>query len=164
MQINYQILGTKIKSLRKKKKLSQQTLSELIDISPTYMSYIESGLRSMSLETLVALANTLDVTTDTLLSESLKHNTRAYTNEITEVISDCNEYERRILFENLKATKKVLKDNRYLIQRFHRKQYTLNPNGLQSTMSGVHHSGLMRTQALQNEKKNNENAFREYVF
>ena len=31
-------------------------------------------------------------------------------------------------------------------------------------MSGVHHSGLMRTQALQNEQKNNENAFREYVF
>lgn len=121
MQINYQILGAKIKSIRKKKKLSQQTLSESIDISPTYMSYIESGIRSMSLDTLVSLANALDVTTDTLLSESLKHNTRAYTNEITEVISDCNEYERRILFENLKATKKVLKDNRYLIQRYHRK-------------------------------------------
>ena len=117
MQINHQILGAKIKSLRKKKKLSQQTLSELIDISPTHMSYIESGIRSMSLETFVALANTPDI----LLSESLKHNTRAYTNEITEVISDCNEYERRILFENLKATKKVLKDNRYLIQRYHRK-------------------------------------------
>ena len=119
MQINYQILGSKIKLLRKRKKLSQQTLSELVDISPTYMSYIESGIRSMSLDTLVSLANILDVTPDILLSESLKHNTRSYTNEFTEVISDCNEYERRILFENMKSTKKVLKENRYLIQRYH---------------------------------------------
>ena len=67
MTLNYSLIGKRIKAARKAKGFSQSELSELIDKSAGYMSYIETGSKNPSLETLVQLANALDVTVDELL-------------------------------------------------------------------------------------------------
>lgn len=41
MALNYILLGKRIQTIRKKKGLSQAKLSEIIDKTPTYVSYIE---------------------------------------------------------------------------------------------------------------------------
>ena len=71
MTINYSLIGNRIKAARKAKGLSQSELSELIDRSVGYMSYIETGRKKPSLETLIQIANALDVTIDELLSDNL---------------------------------------------------------------------------------------------
>lgn len=55
MNIDYFIIGKQIRNCRKQKKMSQATLAELINISPSFMSCIENGNRIMSLETLVSI-------------------------------------------------------------------------------------------------------------
>ncbi len=56
-----QLLGARIQQLRKKRHLTQETLAEKLDITPNYLSGIERGRQSPSLDLLVKLARTLEV-------------------------------------------------------------------------------------------------------
>lgn len=69
--MNYQYLGQRIKQERIKLNLTQSKLAEDIHISDSYMGYIERGERSLSLETLVNIANRLEVSVDYLLQDSI---------------------------------------------------------------------------------------------
>ena len=60
MSINYKVLGKRIREVRKRNGLSQATLAERVDKTPSYISYIESGIKSMSLDTIFLIANALD--------------------------------------------------------------------------------------------------------
>ncbi len=112
MAINYAALGGRIKGFRKKRGLSQSILSERIDISPSYLSYIETGYKGFSLETLVRLANSLNVSADELLVDSLENTLVVSNHEFAALLSDCTEYERRILLEIAQTTKAALRKNR----------------------------------------------------
>ena len=58
------IIGKKIQEFRKKKGMTQEELSEIIDISPHYLSALERGIYNIKLETLVKILNTLDCSAD----------------------------------------------------------------------------------------------------
>lgn len=72
MGINYAAVGAKIRGFRRRNGLSQAELSELVGCCPAYISHIERGKKIMSMETLVSLANALQVSTDELLADSLE--------------------------------------------------------------------------------------------
>lgn len=57
--MNYEHLGQRIREERLKHNLTQSKLAEDVNISDSYLGYIERGERSLSLETLVNLANRL---------------------------------------------------------------------------------------------------------
>lgn len=59
-------LGQKIKTLRKAKKLTQEKLSEMIDISPRQMVKIENGQVYPTFQTLKKIALNLDTTIELL--------------------------------------------------------------------------------------------------
>lgn len=117
MALNYISIGQKIKAIRKKKGFSQLKLSELIDRSPTYVSYIESGIKSMSLDTFVLITNALNVTADELLVDSLENTIKVSNHEFTALLSDCNEYERKVLLDITTKIKTSLRENRCYIPR-----------------------------------------------
>lgn len=56
-----QLLGARIKELRKGRRLSQEELAELIGIEPRHMSRIEVGKSYPSLDRLERIANALNV-------------------------------------------------------------------------------------------------------
>ena len=58
------IIGRKIQEFRKKKGMTQEKLSEIIDISPHYLSALERGVYNIKLETLVKMLNALDISAD----------------------------------------------------------------------------------------------------
>ena len=47
-------IGKKIKNQRIRKKISQEKLAELVDVTPSYISNLESGNRVASLPTMLA--------------------------------------------------------------------------------------------------------------
>lgn len=57
----YQQFGLNVVYYRKKKRLSQTQLAELVDIHRTYVSSIELGKVSVSFDVLFRLAQVLDV-------------------------------------------------------------------------------------------------------
>lgn len=61
------LLGRKISEARRAKKISQERLAELLDKHVTYISQLERGEKTPSLETLLTLAKTLEVSPAFLL-------------------------------------------------------------------------------------------------
>ena len=86
MAINFVQIGKHIGEIRKRRGLSQQKLSEIIDKSPTYVSYIEGGLKCMSLDTFVSIANALQVSADELLKDNIENNIKVANHEFASLI------------------------------------------------------------------------------
>lgn len=84
--MDYKRLGERIREERLKLKLTQAQLAEDIDISDTYMGAIERGERSLTLDTLVRLANRLGVTVDYLLSDSVTDTDSNITEQFKQII------------------------------------------------------------------------------
>jgi len=67
MKLNFNIIGQRVKEIRIQNQITQSILAERINVSETYISYIETGKKHASLETLVQISNVLGVTMDRLL-------------------------------------------------------------------------------------------------
>lgn len=68
-QLNYTAVGARIRSRRKALKLTLERLSEMADISTTFLGHIELGTRKASVETLVGIADALDTDIGTLIPQ-----------------------------------------------------------------------------------------------
>lgn len=111
MSLNYKVIGKHIREVRQRNHLSQAMLSELVDKTPSYISYIESGIKSMSLDTFVLIANALGVSPDRLLMEQIISTERCASEEIALLLSDCSTYEMMILLDVIKSLKASLKEH-----------------------------------------------------
>lgn len=68
MDISYKNIGKRIQEKRKSLNITQEKLSEIIDVSPSYISEIERGTSICSLAVLVNIAEALDLNLDTLVT------------------------------------------------------------------------------------------------
>ena len=69
--MDYISLGRRIRKERKTNHLTQEALAEKVGISLSFLGHIERGSRKASVETLVSFANSLHVSLDSLLQDSL---------------------------------------------------------------------------------------------
>ena len=63
----YILLGRNIQKCRKTRGITQEKLSEKINISPVFMSQIETASRKPSLETVVNISDALNTSLDVLI-------------------------------------------------------------------------------------------------
>ena len=66
--LNFVIIGKQIRSRRKALGITQEQLSEYLDVNPSHISNIESGRAHPSLTSLVAIANYLKCSIDYFIS------------------------------------------------------------------------------------------------
>lgn len=115
MIIDAKLIGKRIKEVRTARKMPQMLLAEKCDISDSYLSYIECGRKTPSLEVIIRIARELDTTVDSLLEGNQNAYTGTYEREIAEVMDDCSPYEKRVLFEMLNSMKATIRQNKTLI-------------------------------------------------
>lgn len=113
MELNYALIGARIKKIRKSQNITQDKLSEMAGISPQHLSQIESAKTKLSLPALINICNALKVTTDKVLCDVLTANTSEQINEdIAEVFKDCTADEVYLMLsvaENLKKSIRLKK-------------------------------------------------------
>ncbi len=109
MKIDYKLIGKRIREERISQNLSQQTLAEISNISPTNISHIERGATKLSLPTLISIANALAVSADFLLCDSLIEAERIYIDEVNDLLSDCNLNELKLIIDIMKSIKTSLR-------------------------------------------------------
>ena len=97
MELDYKAIGKRIKIARIKADLTQERLSEIVGISPTHISNIETGTTKVSLSSIVSIANGLGVTVDDLLCDSVVHAKAQFEKDIASLLEDCNPYEIRMV-------------------------------------------------------------------
>ena len=87
--MNYELLGKNIRKHRKEKKYTLERLAEKLDVSTTFIGQIERAKGIPSLETLVKIANVLEVSVDSLLFGDL--NTQSANNHFVKKIVELTE-------------------------------------------------------------------------
>ena len=70
-KMDYVDLGHRIRKQRTQRGWTQEALAERVNVSTSFVGHVERGTRKASLETLVSIANVLDVSLDYLLSGSM---------------------------------------------------------------------------------------------
>ena len=105
MEINYADIGARIKRYRTALGMTQAQLSEKSGMEPSNISHIERGATKLSLQALIAIANALDVSADALLCDSLERSEEQHRTDITELLSDCSAYERKVLIDSMRGIK-----------------------------------------------------------
>lgn len=98
ISMNQKAIGRRIKAARENKRLTQEQLAELVDLSPMHVSVIERGVKLPKLETLINIANVLDVSADVLLQDVVNNQTKLCASEASELIKQLpRDDQRRVL-------------------------------------------------------------------
>lgn len=107
--IDYSIIGTRVKELRKARGWTQECLGELSGIEPCNISHIERGAAKLSLPTLMSIANALGATLDEIVYGNLNKSSHVSFELIDELLSDCTDEEIIAVAEIIKTTKKIIR-------------------------------------------------------
>ena len=108
------VLGAKLKNLRKEKSLTQSALSKTLGLSENYIAKVESGVRP-SMETFRKLADFFQVPIEYLVSES-EDNTAAISirnKEVLEALMEVDKMEHEDQRLVLDMVKVIMKKERF---------------------------------------------------
>lgn len=89
-EVDYAELGLRIKEVRLNKGLTQDHLAEMIGCNTSHISNIENNYTKLSLNALLAIANSLNVSTDYLLCNQINDSSSALDNEILHSLQNCS--------------------------------------------------------------------------
>lgn len=109
MDINYQKLGMRIKKSRETMGLSQESFAEKADLSTTHISNIENGNSKVSLNSILTIANVLNVTVDYLIRDSIINHTNTVKIDLSHIFDDCSKNETEFLLSLLLEAKEMLR-------------------------------------------------------
>ena len=96
-----QMIGARIKEIRTKKSLTQEQLSEKMEINPKYLSSIERGNENPTLNTLIKLSESLEVDLGAIFSHIQIEDPRERKALITSLLDQADD-------EQLKLVSKIL--------------------------------------------------------
>ena len=113
MDLDYAALGKRIRTIRKKKQMTQEYLAEQVGIEPSNISHIERAASKVGLGTLVKIANALQCSVDDLLCDSILCEREAFENQLLEISKDCTPKELRMLSDLAQAMKDSMRRRGY---------------------------------------------------
>jgi len=96
--MDWKDIGRRIRKKRLSHGWKQEELAEKAGLSSSYIGMIERGEKMPSLETFIAIANALEVSSDELLAGVLKKGYEIRMSEYTEKIRELNRKNRKIVY------------------------------------------------------------------
>ena len=108
--VNYIKIGKQISKIRKQRKLTQAALAEIVDLSVQYISFLETGKKGVSLESLIKISEALEVSIDRLVCNNFEQN--CVENEFHNLFSNCTLIEKNIIIDMAYDLKDKLLENR----------------------------------------------------
>lgn len=102
-QIDYAELGKRIRNERKRQNLTQEQLAELTGISDSFMGHIERGGRTLSIETLVKLANALNLSIEYIVCGKYNYQPDMLPSEIYDALDRLNDRQRKIFLSIMRT-------------------------------------------------------------
>ncbi len=109
MEIDYKLLGKRIKEIRERSRLTQEELADFADVTPQYISLVETGKKKASLQVLVDIAEGLTLTVDELLTGNQRNSHYEYLEDLEKALMQCSRYEKRIVYEQMVSLMNSLK-------------------------------------------------------
>ena len=109
--MDYQKLGERIRKERVNQHLTQEALAEVVGISAVYLGQIERSERKLSIDNLVAIANSLNKSVESLLRDSVKNNSQMIDNELLSLIKNRTHEEKSLILDTVKSILSHIEEN-----------------------------------------------------
>lgn len=111
MQLNYKDIGMRIRKERTAISMSQQTLAELANLQPNTISHIERGATTVQLQSLINIANALQVPIERLLCGVTVASEQALKGILADLFNDCSAEEMRVMVDMCETLKRSFRNN-----------------------------------------------------
>ena len=97
--MNLETIGKNIRKYRKAKKLSQESLAEMTELSTNYIGLVERGKKVPALDTFLRIANALEVSADMLLEDVIYNGYKVKDSLISERLELLSPVERAKVYD-----------------------------------------------------------------
>ena len=98
MEIDYKVIGERIKEARKKKGWSQERLSEEIDVAVAYISRIERGSSQVNLNRLAQISKVLDTSMEYFIKGVTTDSPNYLDKELYNTLLTCTPEKQRLIY------------------------------------------------------------------
>ena len=112
MELNYELIGVRLRAARLKKGYTQEYVAEQAGISAQHCSGIECGNAKVSLPALVRLCNALETTPDHILMDSVNHTVPQLIENVAAVFADCSPEEIYLMLSQAENLKQAMRTRR----------------------------------------------------
>ena len=102
-------IGERVRKARLAAHMSQAQLAAELDVSVPYISHIEHGKQAMSVMTLKAICDQLEVSADWLLRNNSPQSKQVLAEELAQLLEDCTAAERDAMLKMMKTMKEALR-------------------------------------------------------
>lgn len=96
--VDFKLIGQRIKEARAKRGWSQEKLAETIDVATAYLSRVERGGTTINLKRLGQISIALDVPIEELITGVVKEDTRYLDREFYELLQKCSKDKQRLIY------------------------------------------------------------------
>ena len=108
MNIDYKLIGERIKKVRKECGMTQENLAEKLDVSIGYVSQVERGITKISLDLLCAVSTVLICNVAALVSESAINSEDYMEGEILNELRKLDGRKKKFVLNLIKITNEDL--------------------------------------------------------
>lgn len=105
--VDFRIIGNKIQKYRLANNLTQDELADCINSSQTYLSEVEAGKHRLFFDTVVAIAQALNISVDKLIADFEDSNNESTLQEILNDIRGMSPKQLELLRDNINTLKKL---------------------------------------------------------
>ena len=102
------LFGDRVKYYRKQQKLSQEKLSELCELHPTYIGQIERGEKKASLETIMRICRGLQISPESLFEKLDYSKERTHAQQAYELFMQIPPEKQQAMLELLQKARELL--------------------------------------------------------
>ncbi len=108
--MDYFGIGERIRKIRRAHDISQEALAEMVDISVTHMSHIETANTKLSLSVIAAISSALNVSIDYLVFGEEQEDNKYY-RQLEGILATCTPDNARIILGTVDSLNKMLNTN-----------------------------------------------------
>ncbi len=98
MNIDYKIIGQRIKDARKRQGWTQERLSEEIDVTTVFISRVERGATHINLRRLAQISHALNTSIEYLIAGSETKSPNYLDKELYETLVNCSPEKQRLIY------------------------------------------------------------------
>jgi transcriptional regulator with XRE-family HTH domain len=103
MALDYNIIGSRIKQARLAKNLTQEDLSEQLDVSVAFLSRVERGSSHINLKRLNQICKILDVSEGYVLNGASSNSENYLDREFAELLKNCSPEKQKMIYNVAKT-------------------------------------------------------------
>ena len=103
MGLDYNVIGSRIKEARRAKNLTQEALSEQLDLSVAFLSRVERGSSHINLKRLNQICDILEVSEGYILNGADSTKKNYLDKEFSELLKKCTPEKQKMIYEIAKT-------------------------------------------------------------